>query len=219
MKSPAFIRAFERFKSRKGTPKLIIYDNFKTFKSTEVKKYLSNLGIHQKFILPSSPWWVRCYERLVRSVKLALKKSFGRSLLTYEQLEIILCKTEFIINSRPLTYVSLDDLSNSLTPFHLLFGRNVAHPEEQLLAFDVTFTNKDANRRANTWKSFNSFYLSELSQHHLNVKTKSSPSPQPTVGDVVIFRDDIPLPRHRWRLGKIISLVYGRDNKVSEEFN
>ena len=30
MRSPAFIRAFERFKSRKGTPKLIINDNFRT---------------------------------------------------------------------------------------------------------------------------------------------------------------------------------------------
>ena len=65
-----------------------------------------------------------------------------------------------------------------------------------------------------SWKSFNSFYLNELRQHHLNVKTKSSPSSQPTVGDVVIIWDDIPLPRHRWRLGKIIYLVYVRDNKV-----
>ena len=83
MKSPAFIRAFERFKSRKGTPKLIINDNFRTFKSKETKTYLSKLGTRQKFILPASPWWGGFYERLVRSVKLSLKKSLGRSLLTY----------------------------------------------------------------------------------------------------------------------------------------
>jgi len=223
MKSPSFIRAFERFKSRKGTPKLVINDNFKTFKSTEVKKYFSKLGIRQKFILPSSPWWGGFYERLVRSVKLSLKKSLGRSLLTYEQLETILCKAEFVINSRPLTYISSDDLEEPLTPFHLLFGRNVTQSDEQPCAFDVNFTNKDINRRAkyinalirNSWKSFNSFYLNELRQHHLNVKQqRSSPSLPPTVGDVVIIRDDLPLPRHRWRLGKITELVTGRDNKV-----
>lgn len=222
MKSSAFIRSFERFKSRKGTPRLIINDNFKTFKSTEVKKYLSMLGIRQKFILPSSPWWGGFYERLVRSVKLSLKKSLGRSLLTYEQLETVLCKSEFVINNRPLTYISSDDLEQSLTPFHLLFGRNVTHPEEQSLAFDVNFTNKEVNRRAkylnklirNSWKSFTSFYLNELRQHHLNVRQRFSPSPPPTVGDIVIIRDDIPLPRHRWRMGKITELITGRDQKV-----
>ena len=64
-------------------------------------------------------------------------------------------------------------------------------------------------------KSFNSFYLNELRQHHLNVKQqRSSPSPPPTVGGIVIIRDDLPLSRHRWRLGKITELVTGRDNKV-----
>ena len=214
MKSPSFIRAFERFKSRKGTPKLIINDNFKTFKSSEVKKYLSKLGICQKFIFPSSPWWGGFYERLVRSVKLSLKKSLGRSLITYEQLETVLCKAEFVINSRPLTYVSSDDLEQCLTPFHLLFGRNVSQPAEHPFAFDVNFSNQDINRRAkyinnlirSTWKSFSTFYLNELRQHHLNVKKSSFSSSSPTVGDVVVIRDDIPLPRHRWRLGKITEI-------------
>ena len=47
MKSEAFIRAFERFISRKGLPRTIINDNFRTFKSRDVKSYLSRLASHR----------------------------------------------------------------------------------------------------------------------------------------------------------------------------
>ena len=53
MKALAFIRAFERFTARRGTPDIIINDNFKTFKSSVVKKFMLCLGVRQKFILPA----------------------------------------------------------------------------------------------------------------------------------------------------------------------
>ena len=61
MKALAFIRAFERFTARRGTPDVII--NLKTFKSSVVKKFMLCLGVRQKFILPASPWWGGFYER------------------------------------------------------------------------------------------------------------------------------------------------------------
>ena len=73
MKALAFIRAFERFTARRGTPDVIINDNFKTFKSSVVKKFMLCLGVRQKFILPASPWWGGFYERFVISVKMSLK--------------------------------------------------------------------------------------------------------------------------------------------------
>jgi len=39
MKSPAFIRAFKRFVARRGKPNIVVMDNFKTFKSIEVKSW------------------------------------------------------------------------------------------------------------------------------------------------------------------------------------
>ena len=57
MKVLAFVRAFERFTARRGTPDVIANDNFKTFKSSLVKKFMLCLGFRQKFILPASPWW------------------------------------------------------------------------------------------------------------------------------------------------------------------
>ena len=43
MKSPAFIRAFQRFVSRRGKLSMIISDNFKTFKSSDVKSFMKKM--------------------------------------------------------------------------------------------------------------------------------------------------------------------------------
>ena len=69
MSSDGFLRGFRRFVARRGVPDLIINDNFKTFKSSKVKRFMSCQGIKQQFILPASPWWGGFYERLMRSVK------------------------------------------------------------------------------------------------------------------------------------------------------
>lgn len=102
MKSPAFIRAFKRFSSRRGLPNLIINDNFKTFLSKEVKSFLTLRHIKQKFILQASPWWGGFYERLVRTTKVTLKKILGEAFLSFEQLQTVLCEVESVITPRPL---------------------------------------------------------------------------------------------------------------------
>ena len=49
--------AVRGFISRKGTPSCFISDNFITFKSMEIKNFISNLGIKWKFILERFLWW------------------------------------------------------------------------------------------------------------------------------------------------------------------
>ena len=46
--------------------------------------------------------------------------TLGRGYTTFEELQTILCEVEVAINSRPLAYVSDDDLDEPLTPFHLM---------------------------------------------------------------------------------------------------
>ena len=41
MKAPAFIREFKGFIARCGMPDIVISDNFKTFKSIEVKRFMT----------------------------------------------------------------------------------------------------------------------------------------------------------------------------------
>ena len=69
--------------------------------------------------------WV--YEQLVRSVKCSLKKSIGKSHVTYNQLGTLLVEIEGIINSHSLTYLSDDQdrIKGSLCPLHLIYGRRL----------------------------------------------------------------------------------------------
>ena len=215
MKVPAFLRGFSRFSARRGIPSFIVHDNFKTFRSVEVKKYMLKRGVKQRFILPASPWWGGFYERLVRTVKTALKKVLGKSLLTFEELQTILCDIESTINSRPLTYTNEDDLDEIITPNHLIYGRNI----NTKMSSDVSYN--DYSRRAkhiqtllaHFWKRFKSEYLNELRQRELYLKAKSSNKPL-IVGDVVIIRDDLHTPRSQWRMGKVEELVVGKDGST-----
>ena len=114
----------------------MLTDNAKTFKSasvdvkkisksSEVKKYLANRQIDWQFIMEQAPWWGGFWERLVRSVKRCLKKSVGRSLLTFEELRTLVVEIEATLNNRPLTYIYDDEegLSYPLTPADLIYRK------------------------------------------------------------------------------------------------
>ena len=57
---------------------------------------------------------------MVRSTKRCLKKTIVRAVLTYDELLTALTEVEMILNSRPLPYVSTEDIEEPLTPSHLL---------------------------------------------------------------------------------------------------
>ena len=146
---PSFIRCLKRFCARRGTPSRIVSDNAKTFKATskalysltkhdEVQQFSTTVGIKWIFNLPKAPWWGGMFERLVKSTKRCLRKILGQSKLTYEELATVLAEVEGVLNSRPLTYVSSDDIEEPLTPSHLLTGRRItslpdhlSHAEEE----------------------------------------------------------------------------------------
>ena len=220
MTFPSFFRGFKRFVSRRGAPSLIVHDNAATFTCKSFRQYLAENGIQQKCILAASPWWGGFYERLVRSVKLSLRKVLGKALLTFEELQTVLCEVEYVINSRPLIYISEDDLIDSITPFHLMFGRDVSKKisDVENLKIGVEPNKKLKSLRMlldHYWKRFTCTYLSELRQHHIyEGKKKTNEENSLVVGDVVLIKADAPTPRSLWRKGKIEKLVKGKDEKV-----
>ena len=67
-----------RFFSRRGVLKLVISDNFKSFKSIEIKDFLRKKDVKWKFILEKSPCWGRFLRTANRYYKIMLKEMYGK---------------------------------------------------------------------------------------------------------------------------------------------
>ena len=128
-----FLIAFQRFVKQRGLPNTLLSDNAKTFRaaakeiytiirSTEVQQYFTNHQISLKFSIERAPWWGGFWERMVKTVKMALKKTIGTTILTFEEMNTILIEVESVVYARPLTYVEddQDGLNYTLSPSHLL---------------------------------------------------------------------------------------------------
>ena len=133
----------------------------------------------------------------------------------------MLVEIEGIINTRLLTYLYDDDVSEPLTPSHLLTGRNLADSPTE----DAPSTASDAETVTNrfkylqttlqsAWKKFQHHYLTELREHHMYTRRKTNDGNVLKVGDVVIVKDDDVRSRNLWRLGRVESLVVGKDDQV-----
>ena len=131
-----FIRCLRRFTLRRGVPELIISDNAKTFKAAKkllnqvfnhpsVRRFCTNKRISWKFNVDRAPWWGGFFERMVQEVKRCLRKTLRNAKLDYDELHTVLVEIESTLSSRPLTYVSSDELDEPITPSHLVVGRRV----------------------------------------------------------------------------------------------
>ena len=128
-----FLLALRRFCSRRGMPSIIYSDNAGTFKAAEsqlVKLFGPNTP-QWKYIMPKSPWWGGWWERLIRSVKSALRKTLGKLTVNKTELETTLIEIEACVNSRPLTFLGDEvDSMQPLTPSHFLIGRSAGFQPE-----------------------------------------------------------------------------------------
>ena len=233
--APAFIRSFKRFTARRGLPRKVISDNGKTFKAASkiihavmshesVQQYLLGIGVEWAFNLPKAPWWGGVFERLIKSTKRCLKKMIGQAKLTYDELLTAVIEVEMILNSRPLSYVSADDMEEPLTPSHLMIGRrvsslpdNLCHAEEDsdeeitpaLLGKRARHLNKTLNQ---FWRRWRREYLLELRECHRH-NTGDPKATSVSVGDVVIIHDK-DRPRGFWRLAVVKDTLKGQDGTV-----
>ena len=91
----------------------------------DVKQHLSGRGVEWVFNIERAPWWGGCFECMVQMTKRCLKKTIGCAKLTYDELITAVTKVDSIINSRPLSYISSDDMDEPLTPAQLLAGRRL----------------------------------------------------------------------------------------------
>lgn len=227
-----FIRCFKRFSARRGIPSTVVSDNGKTFtaasrvisdlfKDPSVEEHFSGNQVKWIFNLERSPWWGGFFERMIRSAKRCLKKCIGRASLNFDELSTLVTETEAVLNSRPLTFISMDDMEEPLTPSHLICGyRVLSLPDVVAPEVDEDYcaTPEGLSRRARHlqltlgrfWKRWKREYLLELRDHHRYSRLTGTAENNIHEGAVVTVYDESH-PRGLWRLGVVRSLIVGAD--------
>lgn len=159
------------------------------------------------------------WERLVRSVKRCLKKSLGRTSLTFEELETILIEIEATLNSRPLTYIydEQEGVSYPLTPSCLINGRRIPTTPNDI-QFEISCTNKSLTKRARYQNRILKSFTDQWKKEYLlsireSSRSESIQRESLSVGDVVILKD-ANQPRTFWKLARIETLLPGKDNVI-----
>ena len=130
-----------------------------------------------------------------------------------------------ILNSRPLSYVSTDDMEEPLMPSHLLIGCRVLRlpmysPHEDLdyglnpSTVELTQQMHHFNKTLDQfWKQWKTEYLVELREcHRYHNRTKGLESIV-SVGDLVLLHDQ-DRPRGLWKLAIIKSVIKGSDGHI-----
>ena len=163
------ILAMIRFSSRKRLPKLFVSDNFKSFKSIELKNFLLKGGIKWQFILEKLSRWAGFYERLVSIFKNSLKVTW-KALCNYEQLTTNLCEIERAINERPLAYIADENYEEVLTPYHMISGSNI----DNNCIYDFFYKMTSENDRTNFLMQRELlFVLKSVSRVHYSITRKT----------------------------------------------
>ncbi len=164
---------------------------------------------------------------MVKSTKRCLRKLIARANFSFDELLTALTEIEAVLNSRPLSYISAEDLEEPLTPSHLLVGRRILNlpnhisyqsdPDDEdftINSVHLTRRVKHLNYSLNQfWNRWRTEYLNELREAHNHFRGKTNNTakgPRLEVGEVVIVHNER-LPRGLWKLGRVQELLKSRD--------
>lgn len=164
---------------------------------------------------PSAPHMGGAWERMVRSVKVAIENiNTGRKLHDEGLLTLLLAEAESIVNSRPLTYLPLDsEEQEALTPNHFLLGSTKGVKQPPMKPTD--------HREAisNNWKQIchqlDIFWHRWLKEYLPTIcrQTKWFCDTKPIkVGDLVLVAEGS--KRNSWIRGRITDIQQGPDGRV-----
>jgi len=160
---------------------------------------------------------------LIKLIKSCLRKVVGNSSLNYDKILTILVEIENIMNERPLTYLSDENVDESITPAHLLYGRSLHQNNQRSIIQNNDDDNPETyrNRRLYTekliqqiWNRFVNEYTISLREHHFYNKGNSNSVNVLRIDDVVIIKDDKMVSRNLWRKERVKQLIVGIDNAV-----
>ncbi|KRZ02453.1 hypothetical protein T11_13126, partial [Trichinella zimbabwensis] len=173
-------------------------------------------------ITPRAPWCGGYWERLIRSIKNALRKTIRGALLKYDELHTVLCEIEARINDRPLVFMG-DDIAGeaALTPAHFLIGRELSRlPSVTMEGYRCNNTASGVNhlvrrwryqQRLTTqlWRRWKQEYITTLAPRGKWHKTGQ----EPRVGDIVLVQEP-GTTWSRWPIGRITDVHPSKDGII-----
>ncbi|XP_055528011.1 uncharacterized protein LOC129720559 [Wyeomyia smithii] len=219
--------AIRRFIGRRGAPQEIYSDQGTNFQgcsrelsielnamNEQLAQTSTNTTTQWKFNPPYAPHMGGAWERLVRSVKAALSTLLMHKKPNDETLSTVLIEAESIVNSRPLTYVPLDDAEQeAITPNHFLLLSTKGVNQPTTLPTDVRFALRSNWKLTqvmldNFWRRWIRKYLPIIARQTKWFNARKSLQ----VGDLVILVDEG--VRNSWTRGKILEVYPGKDGHV-----
>ncbi|XP_058819112.1 uncharacterized protein LOC131681975 isoform X2 [Topomyia yanbarensis] len=222
------IMAVRRFIRRRGSPVEICSDNGTNFvgASNELIKQIKNINngcadtftdarTKWTFNPPSAPHMGGVWERMVRSVKEALRALDDGRKLNDEILLTVLTEAECFINSRPLTYMPQESAGEeAITPNHFILGSSSAAHDPLRTPVDWAAALRSSYQRSQ--------YLSEAAWNRwlkeyfptLNKRPKWFEESKPVqVGDLVYVAEG---SRRTWIRGKVQQVIVGSDGRIRQ---
>ena len=231
MDTECFLMALRRFIARRGKPQTIYSDNgtnivggerelrdqIERWNQAHITDTLSQSNIKWVFLPPAAPHMGGSWERLVATVKRALRVVLGNQCVSEDVLLTALAEVEFMVNGRPLTYVSSDPQDEEpLTPNHFLLGASDAREGLPPGVFnDRDLIGRRRWRQTqiladHLWTRWRREYLPFLADR----KKWRQESRNLQEGDVVLMADTYNAPRGDWPLGRITRVFPGSDGRV-----
>lgn len=222
------ILAIRNFIARRGTPREFYSDNGTNFTSAEKEireavkevdkdelvRNFTTTTTKWNFNPPSAPHMGGAWERLVRAIKTVFYNITPTRTPGEELLRGMLAEVENIVNSRPLTYVPIEnENAEALTPNHLLLGSSngikpLAMYDDSGVALKHNWL-RSQQYAERFWRRWVKEYLPCLtlrSKWHEKVKPLQ-------VGDLVVVVDPSS-PRNVWPRGKVLEVSVAKDGQV-----
>ena len=228
LNTDSFLMALRRFIARRGKPEVIYSDNGTNLRAGErelrrlirewnqqaICDQLAQADIIWHFSPPAAADMGGVWERMIGTVKRALRTVLGKLMVTDEVLQTVIAEAEAVVNSRPLTYVSAEgDSLEALTPNHLLLG----HPT--VCMPPGIFNDGDTSSRR-LWRQTQAladqFWRRWLREYAPGLACRQKWARETrnlARGDLVLLMED-DMPRGRWPLGRVMEVMPGPDGRV-----
>lgn len=227
-KTDSCIMAIRRFLSRRGDVKTMWSDNatnlrgasrelleaLRDLNEMKLKNEMTNNGITWQFIPPAAPHMGGCWERMIGCFKRTIETILRDRHPTDEVLQTVFAESEYIVNSRPLTYTSSEcgELS-SISPNDILTYQSVRVPKPGVFDKNDEILRKQwrvSQYLADLfWQRYVKWYIPTLHAR----KKWTADEENITEGEVVQIGDKN-FYRANWPIGVVTRVYYGPDQRV-----